>query len=207
MKLRTKLLVGYLGFVLAVGLLGAWSAQTLRRMSSVAGRIIAENYDSVVAAEAMKESLERLDSAALFELTGQHERAMRQASEHQARFNAAFEKAQGNITEIGEADVIAAIGRGRDDYIQRFDEFLRSPENRSVKYFQVLEPRFGAIKDDCDRLLNLNQEAMRRKADAASQTAQRWFLYTLALTTAFVVIGVGAALRLSNSILAPVEQL
>ena len=207
MKLRTKLLVGYLGFVLAVGLLGAWSAQTLRRMSSVAGRIIAENYDSVVAAEAMKESLERLDSAALFELTGQHERAMRQASEHQARFNAAFEKAQGNITEIGEADVIAAIGRGRDDYIKRLDEFLRSPENRSVKYFQVLEPRFGAIKDDCDRLLNLNQEAMRRKADAASQTAQRWFLYTLALTTAFVVIGVGAALRLSNSILAPVEQL
>jgi two-component system, NtrC family, sensor histidine kinase KinB len=207
MKLRTKLLVGYLGFVLAVGILGAWSAQTLRRMSSVAGRIIAENYDSVVAAEAMKESLERLDSAALFELTGQHERAMRQALEHQARFNAAYEKAQGNITEIGEADVIAAIGRGRDDYIKRLDEFLRSPHNRSAEYFQVLEPRFGAIKNDCDRLLNLNQDAMRRKADAASQTARRWFLYTLVLTTAFVVIGVGGALRLSNSILAPVEQL
>jgi PAS domain S-box-containing protein len=207
MKLRTKLLVGYLGFVLAVGILGAWSAQTLRRMSSVAGRIIAENYDSVVAAEAMKESLERLDSAALFELTGQHERAMRQALEHQARFNAAYEKAQGNITEIGEADVIAAIGRGRDDYIKRLDEFLRSPHNRSAEYFQVLEPRFGAIKNDCDRLLNLNQDAMRRKADAASQTARRWFLYTLVLTTAFVAIGVGGALRLSNSILAPVKQL
>jgi PAS domain S-box-containing protein len=176
-------------------------------MSSVAGRIISENYDSVVAAEAMKESLERLDSAALFELTGQHERAMRQALEHQARFNAAYEKALGNITEIGEADVIAAIGRGRDDYIRRLDEFLRSPDNRSAEYFQVLEPRFGAIKDDCDRLLTLNQDAMRRKADAASQTARRWFVYTLVLTTAFVVIGVGGALRLSNSILAPVEQL
>jgi len=207
MKLRTKLLVGYLGFVLAVGLLGAWSAQTLRRMSSVAGRIIAENYDSVVAAEAMKESLERLDSAALFELTGQHERAIRQALEHEARFNAAYEKAQGNITEIGEADVIAAIGRGHDDYIKRLDEFLRSPGNHSAEYFQVLEPRFGVIKNDCDRLLNLNQDAMRRKADAASQTARRWFLYTLVLTTAFVVIGVGGALRLSNSILAPVQQL
>ena len=87
-------------------------------MSSVAGRIIVENYDSVVAAETMKESLERLDSAALFELIGQHERAIRQATEHRARFNAAFDKAQGNITEIGEADVIAAIGRGRDDYLR-----------------------------------------------------------------------------------------
>ena len=54
---------------------------------------------------------------------------------------------------------------------------------------------------------SLNQEAMRRKADEASQTAQRWFLYTLALTTALVVIGVGGALRLSNTILAPVQQL
>src|ERR1700694_2520933 len=115
MRLRTKLLAGYLGFVLALGVLGAWSPQTLRTMSSVAGRIIAENYDSVVAAETMKESLERLDSAALFELTGQHERALRQASEHRARFNAAFEKALGNITELGEADVIAAVRRGRAD--------------------------------------------------------------------------------------------
>jgi NtrC-family two-component system sensor histidine kinase KinB len=207
MKLRTKLLAGYLGFVLALGVLGAWSAQTLRSMSSVAGRIIAENYDSVVAAETMKESLERLDSAALFELIGQHERAIGQATEHRTRFNAAFEKAQSNITEVGEAEVIAAIRRGRDDYFQRFDEFQRASGNRSAEYFQVLEPRFGAVKIDCDRLLHLNQEAMRRKAGEASQTAQRWFLYTLALTTALVVIGVGGALRLSNTILAPVEQL
>jgi nitrogen fixation/metabolism regulation signal transduction histidine kinase len=71
----------------------------------------------------------------------------------------------------------------------------------------MLEPRFLAIKDDCDRLLNLNQEAMRRKAEAASRTAQRWFFYTLALTMAFVVIGVTGALRLSNTILAPVREL
>ena len=66
MKLRTKLLLGYAGFVLALGVLGAWSARTLSQMSAVSGRIIAENYDSVVAAQDMKESLERQDSAALF---------------------------------------------------------------------------------------------------------------------------------------------
>ena len=48
---------------------------------------------------------------------------------------------------------------------------------------------------------------MRRKAEAASRTAQRWFFYTLALTMAFVVIGVTGALRLSNTILAPVREL
>jgi PAS domain S-box-containing protein len=208
LSLRAKLLVGYLGFVLALGVLGGWSAHTLRTMSSVAGRIIVENYDSVVAAETMKESLERLDSAALFELVGQHARAIQQAAEHRARFDAAFEKARGNITEVGEADVIAAIARGRDDYLEHLDAFLRATgDDRTAEYFQALEPRFGAVKDDCDRLLRLNQEAMRRKADDASRTAQRWFLYTLALTTGLVIVGIAGALRLSNAILSSVQQL
>src|SRR5712692_9476488 len=124
MRLRTKLLLGYAGFVLALGVLGAWSARTLNEMSAVSGRIISENYNSVVAAQDMKESLERQDSAAVFELLGQHERAVRQTAEHRARFNAAFDKAAANITEIGEAETIAAIRRGRDDYYRRFDEFL-----------------------------------------------------------------------------------
>jgi hypothetical protein len=77
MKLRTRLLVGYAGFVLALGVLGAWSARTLSQMSAVSGLIIAENYDSVVAAQNMKESLERQDSAAAFDLLGEHDLARR----------------------------------------------------------------------------------------------------------------------------------
>jgi two-component system, NtrC family, sensor histidine kinase KinB len=116
MKLRTKLLLGYVGFVVALGVLGAWSARTLQQMSAVSGRIIAENYDSVVAAQDMKEGLERIDSAALFELVGAHARAARQAQEYRSRFDAAFATAAANITEPGERDVIEAIRRGRDDY-------------------------------------------------------------------------------------------
>ena len=82
MRLRTKLWLGYSGFILALGVLGAWSARTLSQMSEVSGLIISQNYDSVVAAQDMKESLERQDSAALFELLGQPERAARQNAEH-----------------------------------------------------------------------------------------------------------------------------
>src|SRR4030088_114099 len=150
MTLRTKLLLGYAGFVLALGLLGAWSARTLSQMSAVSGRIIAENYDSVVAAQDMKESLERQDSAALFEPLGEHERAAQQVVQHRARFDAAFDKAAANITETGERDVIEAITRGRDEYYRLFDEFLRSSGGRTALYFRVLEPRFDAVRADCD---------------------------------------------------------
>src|SRR6202035_4284373 len=114
MKLRTKLLLGYGGFILALGVLGGWSARTLSQMRAVSGRIIAENYDSVVAAQDMKESLERQDSATLFDLLAQRDRARRQVAEHRARFDAALAKAAGNITETGEADAVRSIRRDRD---------------------------------------------------------------------------------------------
>ena len=74
MGLRTKLLTGYGIFVVALILLGSWSAWKLHDMGKVARRIISENYDSVVAAQEMKESLERQDSAALFALLGAREK-------------------------------------------------------------------------------------------------------------------------------------
>lgn len=207
MKLRTKLLLGYAGFVLALGLLGAWSARTLQQMSAVSGRIIAENYDSVVAAQAMKESLERQDSAAVFELLGQHGRAIRQAVEHRARFDAAFDTAAANITEAGEREVVDAIRSSRDDYYRRYDAFLGAAGDRIPLYFQDLEPRFNAVRAECDRLLRLNQEAMRRKADAASQIARRWFFATLVLAIGLMAAGIVIEMSLSNAILGPVRQL
>jgi NtrC-family two-component system sensor histidine kinase KinB len=207
LKLRTKLLLGYGGFVLALGVLGAWSARSLSQMSAVAGRIIAENYDSVVAAEDMKESLERQDSAALFDLLGQHDRARQQQAEHRARFNTALNTAAGNITEVGEAEAIAAIQIGRDEYERRFDAFLNDLGDRTARYFQSLEPQFNLVRSACDRLLRLNQEAMRRKADEASRTARRSFFVTLALALGLMVAGTGIEAGLSKAILGPVQQL
>src|SRR5438105_1607536 len=181
MTLRTKLLLGYAGFVLALGVLGAWSARTLSQMSAVSGRIIAENYDSVDAAQDMKESLERQDSAALFDLLSERGRARRQMAEHRARFDAALAKAAANVTEAGEPDALDAIRRGRDAYYRRLDAFLIAQGDRTALYFESLEPQVQAVRSDCDRLLHLHHEAMRRKAEAASRTARRWFFVTLAL--------------------------
>ncbi|HEV3058815.1 MAG TPA: ATP-binding protein [Vicinamibacterales bacterium] len=207
MSLRAKLMVGYLGFVVALGVLGAWSARTLNQMSAVAGRIIAENYDSVVAAQDMKESLERIDSAALFALLGEAGRARAQAATHRSRFDEALTKAAANITEVGEADVVNAIRSGRDDYFRRLDEFFQSSTPLPALYFSALEPRFTSVRASCDALLRINQEAMRRKAGAASQSARRGFLITLGLVVALMVAGVGVELSLSRAILDPVRQL
>ncbi|HSP63854.1 MAG TPA: MCP four helix bundle domain-containing protein, partial [Pyrinomonadaceae bacterium] len=124
MNLRTKLLAGYMVFVVALIVLGGWSAYRLREMGGVSRRIISNNYDSVLAAQQMKESLERQDSAAVFALLGARERSLQQMREHRARFDANFQKAANNITEIGEPDAIETIRHDRDEYYRTFDAFL-----------------------------------------------------------------------------------
>ena len=218
MTLRTRLLLGLSAFVGALIALGGWSAWHLWRMSALSERIIAENYDSVVAAQDMKESLERQDSAGLFVLLNRWDRAAPQLREHRARFDAAYQRAAANITEPGEAEVIQAIGRNRDDYYRRFDRFLvdagaggstgqRASALPVGEYFRQLEPLFTELRGQCDRLLNLNQDAMRRKAADAATLARRWFVTTLGTALTLVIGGIGFAILLSNSILRPVRQL
>jgi len=223
MSLRAKLLFGYLIFVAALIVLGGLSAWRLREMGGVSRRIISNNYDSVVAAQEMKESLERQDSAALFALLGAQEKAMAQLREHRARFDASLKKAESNITEAGEPDAIDAIRRDRDSYYQMFDAFLakvtsldnsrpQSPTRNAElterdEYFTRLEPQFNKLRADCEHLLQLNQRAMVAKSEAAAGVAQLWFYRTLAIAGVLVVAGLFLAFFMANRIVDPLRQL
>jgi two-component system, NtrC family, sensor histidine kinase KinB len=223
MSLRTKLLFGYLIFVAALVVLGGWSAWRLREMGGVSRRIIANNYDSVVAAQDMKESLERQDSAALFALLGARQKAISQLREHRARFNTDLEKAQNNITEVGERESIDAIRRDRDTYYQMFDAFLAKVDATEIsqvtnvardeeirernEYFTELEPQFNKLRAECEHLLQLNQRAMLAKSEAAAGVAQLWFYRTLLFAGVLVVAGLLLAFFLANRIVEPLRQL
>src|SRR4051812_31220281 len=221
MNLRTKLLLGYLVFVAALVVLGAWSAWRLREMGGVSRRIISNNYDSVVAAEEMKESLERQDSAALFALLGAREKSLAQLREHRAQFDAALQKAAHNITETGEAEAIAAIRLDREEYDRLSDALLADTsaapatppggENTAARddadYFTKLEPQFNRLRADCDRVLQLNQKAMLAKSEAAANVAERWFLMTLLIAATLVLFGLALAFFLANRITKPLRQL
>ena len=215
MTLRARLVSGLSAFVGALVVLGMWSAWHLWRMSTLSERIIAENYDSVVAAQDMNESLERRLRRPV-PAPARPDRALPQLREHRERFDAAVKRAAANVTEPGEAAIVEQIAADRDEYYRRFDGFVaalagsadaRLPTSPSAVYFSQLEPVFADIRRQCDRLLTVNQDAMRRKASEAAALARRWFLMTLGAALALVVAGAWFASALSASVLRPVTQL
>jgi PAS domain S-box-containing protein len=192
-------------FIAALVMLGAWSAWRLHDMGKVSHRIISENYDSVVAAQEMKESLERQDSAALFALLGAREKALTQLREHRTRFDQNLGKAANNITEPGETEAIAAIRNDREVYYEHFNAFISKPT--ADEYFTQLEPQFNQLRADCEHLLQLNQRAMLAKAEAAAGVAQLWFYRTLLIAGLLVAISLALAFLLAQRIVGPLRRL
>ena len=224
MNIRTKLFIGYLIFTATLVILGVWSAWHLREMGGVSRNIIANNYDSTVAAQDMRDSLERQSSAALFALLGQQERALAQLTEYRRRFDASFQRAANNITEPGEADIIEAIRRDRDEYYRNVDAFftavralrgsalpvpdhLREGSRDASEHFLRLEPLVNRLREDCDNLLQINQLAMVAKSEAAAGVAQQWFLTTLGVAVLLVVVGLAFAVLLAKRIVSPLREL
>jgi len=223
-NIRTKLFIGYLIFTATLVILGVWSAWHLREMGGVSRNIIANNYDSTVAAQDMRDSLERQSSAALFALLGQQERALAQLTEYRRRFDASFQRAANNITEPGEADIIEAIRRDRDEYYRNVDAFftavralrgsalpvpdhLREGSRDASEHFLRLEPLVNRLREDCDNLLQINQLAMVAKSEAAAGVAQQWFLTTLGIAALLVVVGLAFAVLLAKRIVSPLREL
>ena len=200
MRVRSVLVAALLVFIAALAALGGWSAWWLRDVGGASRRIISDNYESVVAAQQMKDNLERQDSATLFLLLGEMARARAQLAEHRARFDRSFERAARNITEPGEAAAVERLRQSRDCYLRAVDDAVAAGRGLTpAAYFGDLEPKFDAVRAYLDWLLTLNQDAMQHKSQAAAATARTYALRVFVLAGLLVVGSAVVANRVSAS--------
>lgn len=210
MGLRAKLAVafgGLLAVTLAVALGGiVWSS----RLGQSIQVILSENFRSVLAAQDMKESLERMDSGALFSLTGDPPQGLTLVETYEPRFRAALALELSNLTLPGErerAERIAALHERYQAAIAAVLDTGRTPEERRSTYYGDLLPRFQEIKRLADEILAMNQQSMAeasvRARGLAAAARQQMVLALLAgaLLAAFCVV------FLARSILRPLERL
>ena len=101
---RGKLGLGFAALLATLIFLGAESIALLSDLGGSIEVILRENYRSVIACERMKESLERMDSAALFALGGEVERGRALAAQNRPRFEEALQTERSNITLPGEGE-------------------------------------------------------------------------------------------------------
>ena len=209
MTIRSRLLLAAAPLALALALLGVFAVRSIRHLGHRSQTILAQNYRSVLAAQRMKESLERIDSGALFAATGQRARGLAQQAENRHLFESELRAQEGNITEPGEGEATAALRRGWEEYQRQLDLCLARPAAPAVEacYFAELEPRFRALKEGTDEVLSLNQDAMVLKSERARREAEEIGTAMIAAALAALVVGLSTSWLLARRVAHPLAAL
>ncbi|MBS1153097.1 MAG: sensory box histidine kinase, partial [Myxococcaceae bacterium] len=206
MMLRTRLLIAQLPIAVSLAVIGVLAVLTVGDLGRAGQDILSANYRSVLAAQRMKESLERIDSATLFIVAGEREKGLAQLQQHQPQFEAELKIQEGNLTEQGEA---AATGRLRQQwtaYLAQLEELARSDRPKE-HYLSRLEPAFFGVKGAADVILTLNQDAMVHKSERLRRDSRRVNTIMVAGVLLSLVVGLGFSLNLTDRALRPLGVL
>jgi len=182
------------------------------KLSSSIESIMQSNYRSIDAAQHMIVALERQDSAQLSYLFAGEEEAVAVFRENEKEFIKWLTRAEDNITENGEKEILVSINQYYTQYIQKFSTFTavltdESPSEARNYYYTELFPLFEDTKSSCRSLEALNQTAMIRLKDRAHEIANRASYSTLIISLATSAGGFLLVLYLINRIIRPIYDL
>jgi two-component system, NtrC family, sensor histidine kinase KinB len=206
--LRSKLLLAQAPLVLALMLMGIIGSAITSSLGQESRNILEHNYRSVLAAQRMAESLQRMDSGALFIVAGEEARGIAQAEQQRAQFEAELLIQEGNVTEPGEQEATQRLRTRWVTYQEAFARFQEQPPGRTkATYFEALLPLFEQVRAASEDILALNQDAMVRKGDAAERTARRFNTLVVGFAVAGCVLALLASATLTARLLRPLGVL
>jgi signal transduction histidine kinase len=207
--LQTKILIGLLPTLAILVALGLWAVVMFLRLGGNIDVILRENFRSVLAAEGMKEALERMDSGLLFAVGGEEKRGRDQFDENRPKFEEHLRIEQGNITVEGEQQLADDLERLFRRYLASADRYFALPTrpapHRAEVYFNELKPTFDEIRDRADQVLTLNQDNMSAMDRRARENATRSTRLMIGALIGAMLLTVFVSFRLSRSIQRPIQ--
>jgi nitrate/nitrite-specific signal transduction histidine kinase len=209
MNLYKKLLLAEVPLAIALVVVCVVSVIVISSLGSHSQLILKDNYRSVLAAQRMKEAIERMDSAALFIVAGERQKGTEQAEKYRPLFEAELKVQEGNITEAGEKEFTQGLRAAWMDYQIKFDRLQKTATTEEARrvYFSDLEAAFYKVKTTADEILAINQDAMVRKSDAVRRTAERMNTITFIVALTALLLGLVVSMLLTRRMLKPVSAL
>ncbi len=170
---RAKILLGYGAALAVTALIFVWSIVNLLTLGRAADSILRENYKSILAAEHMINNIERQDSFLLHRLLDLGRSDSPAFRDMESNFLQWLGRAKDNITIEGEQDILARLESNYLRFLQEAHPLLEGASSAPEHYRERVEPVFLAIRDDCTRLREINQETMIAASDSARVLASR----------------------------------
>src|SRR5450432_1094327 len=209
LMLRNRIVLGLAPIFILLIAMGIYAVSLFARLGGAIDVILRENFRSVLAAQNMKESAERMDSALFFTLVGEEQRGRQLYDQNLPIFRENLDVELHNITLPGEGVLAHKVAALHDQYVKRAQTFWSGNDlaQRRAMYFGEMLPAFTEIKETANTILRINQETMvkaDRDARALSAESTRYMIIAVG---GGLLVAVFFAVRLQRSILRPIRAL
>ena len=185
MNLKTKITLGFLALLLLLLALGGYAFYTVQRLEANSRNILKANFYSVELGQQMLRALDHMEMAPA-DSTGQA--SFRQSLTHEA----------GNITEVGEQQVVDELTQTLATYQRLLD--ARAPTPAQLR-------TINQLRDQTQRMMTLNTSALTRKNERANQTAVQAGRYMLAFAGLSLLIALMFVLSVPEAAVGPLRKL
>ncbi len=193
-SLRRRLVLGLSAIAVILVVVTASSVVALTGVTDAIGRVLEDNYSSVIACEDMSHALGRQDGAALLYVTGHDDLARPIFAREQETFRAALRAEEGHVSEPGEGVLVREIRDNWFAYEADSDRlFAADLAGRGRVYFEDMLPRFRHLSERLKQVLALNQSHLLE----VDRHARRLSTVTLVAVVSVSVIALAVALWLS----------
>jgi NtrC-family two-component system sensor histidine kinase KinB len=185
-SLRAKLLLAQMPLALALALVAILSLSSIATLGHSARDVVKDNQRSVLAAQRMRDAIERLHSA-------------RGAREHRLAFESELAVQERNITEPGESAWVRTLRDAWTRYAAELD--------RSLIDDRALAQELESVRSALQAILDINHHAIASRSRAAERTGQG--LGRSMTLAAFAAMGLGLAMTiaLTRRMLEPLDSL
>lgn len=175
MKLRLKILSGFLILVIMLTAAAVWSIYEIKSIGSSVNVLLEDNYKSIAASKSMIEALEREDSGVLLLILGKWQEGREIIESADREFQTALEIASNNLTIEGESEYINRIKTNYTAYKEIWKRpIVGTPKEGDINwYFENVHKSFLNVKTSANELMNLNDKTMFSTASSLREQANR----------------------------------
>jgi len=208
--LRRKLLLAQAPLVAALAAVGVGAVWTLASLGRYSEAILRDNYRSVLAAQRMKDAIERMHDAATATLIADTRAPLAAAAAaQQQRFEEELRVEEGNVTEPGERDAARRLRAAWQLYQTQFDQFATLGDRGAARHLltTTLDASCAAVREAAETILLMNQDAIVHRSDAAKREAARMSHWMVLAALAAFGIGALASASAAARLLQPLGLL
>ncbi len=210
--LKGKISILYLGLVVLIAIVGITASVNLYNLSRSIDGLMSANYKSINAATEMMEAIERLDSAMLIYINVDTQNGKELFTGNNEEFLKWYNIDANNVTENGESELVKEIKSSYDNYAKLFfdlEETLsrQGPEKANQFYNTKMMPDLINIKNQLKHLSLINEKAMFKGKDMATEHASNSMYLVLGISIFAIIGGFAVSRFLTNRFLTPITQL